>query len=246
VEIVKGVHRIGPDRNGYRKGAYSQAYLFDDGASLTLVDTGYDGDAHEILAYLWKLGRTPEELDDIVLTHAHRSHLGGLATLKRLSGARVHAHAWESDIINGGRKSQPIPLKPLFPLQLFPLRILQLLGIPPHVPAEVDVKLTDTEGQRVGPLEVILTPGHTPGCISLYWREHGVVAVGDAILTWPRFGPGWPGFNLDERRYQHSLQKLVMLAPSVVCPGHGPEITDNTAERIEALLRGPYWPAASA
>ena len=50
----------------------------------------------------------------------------------------------------------------------------------------------------IGPLETLYTPGHTPGCVCFYWRERGIVAVGDAILTWPKLGGGWPGFNLDE------------------------------------------------
>ena len=92
VQIVDGVHRIGPDRHGYTQGGYSQAYLIDDGTSLVLVDTGYEEDAHQILKYLWSIGRSPNELTDIAITHAHRSHLGGLATLKRLApDATVHA-----------------------------------------------------------------------------------------------------------------------------------------------------------
>ena len=237
VEIVEGVHRIGPDRHGYTQGGYSQAYLFDDGGgSLVLVDTGYAEDAGEILKYLWAIGRSPNELTDIAITHAHRSHLGGLAALKRLAPrATVHAHVWESDIIDGGRKSQPIPLAPLFPLKLYPLRLLQLIGRPKHVPCPVDHHVV--EGDRIGPLEVVHTPGHTPGCVCFYWRERGILAVGDAILTWPTFGGGWPGFNLDEARYQRSLQRIVSLEPSVVLPGHGPEIAQNTARRIETLLK---------
>ena len=44
-------------------------------------------------------------LKHILLTHAHRSHLGGLSELKRMSGATVYAHEWEADIIAGERKA---------------------------------------------------------------------------------------------------------------------------------------------
>jgi glyoxylase-like metal-dependent hydrolase (beta-lactamase superfamily II) len=242
VEIAPDVHRIGPTTHGYRRGGYSQAYLFEDGESLVLVDTGYESDAYEIVQYLWSVGHTPLDLTDIAITHAHRSHLGGLATLKRLNpGLRIHAHAWEADIIAGTRPSQAVPLAPLFPLRLYPLRILQLFNQPKHVPCRVTH--TIDEGDRIGPLHVLHTPGHTPGCVSFHWPEREVLAVGDAIATWPSFDAGWPGFNLDEGRYQKSLQRLIALAPKVVCPGHGPAVTHNTAERIEALLKGPYWPA---
>ena len=146
----------------------------------------------------------------------------------------MHSHEFEADIIDGGRVSQPVPLKPLFPLRLYPLRILQLLGLPKHVPCPVDNFIR--EGDRIGPLEVLYTPGHTPGCVCFYWRERGILAVGDAIATWPRLGGGWPGFNLDEARYQQSLRRLVALEPQIVLPGHGREIDEDTANVLRGLL----------
>ncbi len=133
----------------------------------------------------------------------------------------------------------------MFPLQLIPFRIGALLNRPKHVPCAVDRELHNTGDEMVGPLEVIPTPGHTPGSVSFFWRERGVLAVGDAIATWPSFLPGWPGFNLDEGLYQRSLQNLISLEPAVVCPGHGAPITENTPRRIESLLRGRYWPATA-
>jgi glyoxylase-like metal-dependent hydrolase (beta-lactamase superfamily II) len=246
VEIAPGVHRIGPSTNGYTKGGYSQAYLFDDGESLTLVDTLWDDDAHVILKYLWEIGRSPNELTHIALTHGHRSHLGGLATLKSVApDAVVHAHAWEAGIINGGRSAQAIPLRPLIPLKLVPFRILATLGIPKHVPCAIDREFSGDGTEMVGPLEVIPTPGHTPGSVSFYWRERGALALGDAVATWPEFDAGWPGFNLDEALYQQSLRKLIALEPKVVCPGHGDPITEHTTHRIESLLKGPYWPVTA-
>src|SRR4051794_41861377 len=116
------------------KGGYSQAYLFDHAPSLVLVDTGWDTDAHEILKYLWSIGRTPDELTDIAITHGHRSHLGGMATLKRLSGAQVHAHAWEAGILNGGRPAQPRPRWPLLPVALFLFPVGPALLVPHAFP----------------------------------------------------------------------------------------------------------------
>ena len=125
-----------PTATATRQGGYSQAYLFDDGDVARARRHRLRARTRtEILKYLWSIGRSPNELTDIAITHAHRSHLGGLATLKRLAPqATVHSHEFEADIIGGGRASQPIPLKPLLPLKLYPLRILQLLGLPKHVP----------------------------------------------------------------------------------------------------------------
>lgn len=245
MEIAPGVHRIGPTRKGWKLGGYAQCYLIDDGSGrLVLVDAGYEHDGHRILEYLWQIGRTPADITDIALTHAHRSHLGAVAALKRLNpNLTIHAHAWEADIVAGHRMAQPMPFRPLRPLTIYPMRIGALINYDKHVGCPVDALLHDVDGQRIGPLEVIQTQGHTPGSVSFFWRERGVLAVGDAVATWPKLDAGWPGFNLDEARYQRSLQKIVSLEPEIVLTGHGQPVTEDTTRKLESLLKGPYWPA---
>ncbi len=234
--IEDGVHTIGPTSRGVTKGGYSRAYLFEDGDRLTLVDTLFDNDAHMIVAYLLAIGRSPKELTDIVLTHAHRSHLGGLAALQQLSGARVWCHDREDAIVEGRERARPVSLLPLRPLVLMPFRILSHLHRPPHLPCRVN--RTIGEGDTVGRLRVLHVPGHTPGHLAFLWEDR-ILVVGDAILTWPRFGAGWPGFNLDEAQYRRSLWRLVEMEPQIVGPGHGPPICDNTSERLATLFDQP-------
>jgi glyoxylase-like metal-dependent hydrolase (beta-lactamase superfamily II) len=236
-QIAPGAHMIGPARRALRKGGYSRCYLFeDDDGSLTLVDTGWDGDAGFILRYLDDIGRSPGEIATIALTHSHRSHLGGLATVAELSRARVRAHVAEAPIIEGRKKSHPIRLWPPFPLRLIPFRIISWLPIFKHKPWAVDPDHL-VEGSVVGPLTVLHTPGHTPG--HLVFRYNGsVLVVGDAVATWPTFGPGWPGFNRDEREYRRSLFRVAKSRPGVVGPGHGDAITEQTADRLDTLVRG--------
>jgi glyoxylase-like metal-dependent hydrolase (beta-lactamase superfamily II) len=231
-KIEEGLHTIGPLTHGIRKGGYSRAYLFEDGDRLTLVDTLFDDDAHMIIEYLRSIGRSPDELTDIALTHAHRSHLGGVATLQRLSDARVSCHASEAAIVERRERARPIALLPIRPPVLVPFRVLSHLHRPPHVACHVDRTLD--EGDRVGTLEVLHVPGHTPGHLAFLWKER-VLIVGDAILTWPTFGAGWPGFNLDEAEYRRSLGRLISMKPQIVGPGHGQPIYDRTAERLLTL-----------
>ena len=235
-QIEDGFHTIGPTTRGVRKGGYSRAYLFEDGDRLTLVDTLFDDDAQLIIAYLLSIGRSPGELTDILLTHAHRSHLGGVATLRRLSDAQVHCHHSEAAIVEGRVGAPPVGLLPLRPFVLYPFRVLSYLHRPPHVPCAVDRTLA--EGDRVGSLEVLHVPGHTPGHLAFLWRQRALI-VGDAILTWPSFGAGWPGFNLDEREYRRSLWRLVRMEPQIVGPGHGAPICDDTAAQVATLLLHP-------
>jgi glyoxylase-like metal-dependent hydrolase (beta-lactamase superfamily II) len=191
---------------------------------------------------LWHIQRPLSDLKRIVLTHAHRSHLGGLARLKALTRGMVPAHAAEAPIIEGLKPAQPVSLWPLTPVSLLPFRLGALLGVPKHVPSLVDERLED--GGDVGPLKAVFTPGHTPGHIAFWWPERRTLIAGDAVATWPRFGAGWPGFNLDDELYRRSLDKLIDLEPEVVGTGHGDPVVHRTAARLATLRTAPPQPRA--
>ena len=234
MEIVPGVHSL-----GQKQGGQVHAFLLDDGGGLTLIDTMYDADAHHVLDALRRLGRAPADLKRIILTHGHKSHLGGLATLKRLSGATVYAHEWEADIIAGERKAQGVTLRPMRPLRpylpVYPLQIVLALGLPPgnHPPCPVDRPLKD--GQRVGPLTVVAAPGHSPGHLAFWWPERRVLFAGDAIVTWPVLSAGWPAFNLNPAQHRVSLGRLAELDSEIVAVGHGEPLTEDAAAVVRRL-----------
>jgi glyoxylase-like metal-dependent hydrolase (beta-lactamase superfamily II) len=144
----------------------------------------------------------------------------------------VSCHATEAPIVEGTQRAHPINLWPPLPLVLMPFRIASWLPVAPHTPWPV--KRYIDEGETVGPLDVLHTPGHTPGHLAFLYRDSLLVA-GDAIATWPKFGPGWPGFNLDEEQYRESLERLVDLEPQIVGPGHGDPIVEDTPNRIRTL-----------
>jgi glyoxylase-like metal-dependent hydrolase (beta-lactamase superfamily II) len=230
VEIATGAYSI-----GQRKGGRVHAFLFEHGGELTLVDTLFDADARVVLDYVRRLGHSPGALKRIVLTHAHRSHLGGLATLKRLSGATVYAHEWEADIIAGERRAQPVRLA-LRPLVIVPFRVGLVLGKPEHDPCPVDEPVRDDD--PLGPLRVVHIPGHSPGHLGFHWPERRVLVAGDAIATWPALGAGWPAFNLNETQHHASVRRLAGLDAEVVGVGHGEPITERAPERLDELAGG--------
>jgi len=78
------------------------AFLIEEGGELALVDTLFESDARLVLEAIRGLGRSVTDLKRIAITHAHRSHLGGLAALKRASGATVFAQFLGS-LYNGSR-----------------------------------------------------------------------------------------------------------------------------------------------
>jgi glyoxylase-like metal-dependent hydrolase (beta-lactamase superfamily II) len=235
MEIAPGIYSIGlrPGRTRYVSG-HVHAYLLDDGNGLTLIDTQAEADAATILAELARLNRTPTDLKQILLTHSHRSHVMGLATLKRVSGATVYAHEWEADIIAGERVAQPVTLRRLDPIQIYPQRLGLAFGAK-HPPCPVDRPLRD--GDTVGPVQVMYTPGHTPGAVAFYWPERRTLFSGDNVATWPRFGAGWPGFQLNERQFRASLRRMAELDFNVIALGHGEPITTEGTRRLRSLVR---------
>lgn len=228
MELAPGVYSIGQSRGGH-----VHAYLFEHADGLTLVDTLFDTDARVVLDYLQGMGRSPTDLTHIALTHAHRSHLGGLARLKQLSGATVYSHEWEADIISGERRAQPVPVLRLHPLKVVPFRIGLALGRPKHAPCPVDEPLRDDDA--LGPLQVVYLPGHSPGHLGFYWAERRVLVAGDAIATWPSFGAGWSNFNLNRRQHAASLKRLAGLQADVVGVGHGDPLVADVADQVHAL-----------
>ena len=109
-ELAPGIHSL-----GHGKGGHVHAFLIDDGGELTLVDTLFEGDARLVLEAIRGLGRSVTDLKRIALTHGHRSHLGGLAALKRASGAKVYAHEWEADIVEGDHRPVAVAVGPRHP-----------------------------------------------------------------------------------------------------------------------------------
>jgi glyoxylase-like metal-dependent hydrolase (beta-lactamase superfamily II) len=216
------------------------AFLLDDGAELTVIDTLFDTDAGRIIERIRGIGRSVEDLKHIVLTHAHRSHLGGLATLKELSGATVYSHEWEADIVAGERTAQPVTPVPMRPIRtywrVYYLQLGAALGRGKHPPCPVDATLED--GDAVGPVRVIHTPGHTPGHLAFWWPERRVLFAGDAIATYPEFGPGWPAFTLNPTQHRVSLRRMADLDADVLAVGHGDPITAGSAERMRSLVEG--------
>lgn len=235
MQITPGLYSLGD-----KSGGYVRAFLIDDGQELTLVDTLLDGGGALVLEELKTLGKKPQDIKRIILTHAHQSHLGGLAALKAATGARIYCHDWEADIIRGKKKVQVPPtttLVPQKPLQIYFLQVAFVLGLKMPAPCEVDENLKD--GDHVGPLTVMHAPGHTPGSLTFYWPEKKALIAGDIVVTWPDPALGWPQITLDNKQNRDSVGKLCdMVQAEILCVGHGQPVVAGAAKMMRDLVNG--------
>lgn len=229
MKLADGIHYVRQTMGGH-----VHAFLLDDGDGITLIDALYDTDAHRILDEIRAMGRQPSDLKNIIATHAHRSHIGGMAVLKEQTNARVYAHEWEIGIVEGQRKSTKVSLWPKPPLAAYYTQFGLAIGVDGHKPCLVDQSLKEAE--RVGPLTIVATPGHTPGCLSFYWPEKKALFVGDVIVTWPRVEAGWAGLTLDMKQNVKSVGKLSDFGDiDIVGVGHGEPIAEGGIEVLKKL-----------
>ncbi len=218
-------------------GTAVNVFLIQGDGGAILVDTGNPGRAAHILARLAEHtltllsagGGVPHDLRLILLTHGHVDHFGNAAELRERTGAPVAIHALDAGAVRHGIQ-QPDSLHPTnlladlvkrFPLPLFA----------DHAPAcEPDIVFEDEwrldEYGVAG--RVILTPGHTPGSVSVL-LDSGEALVGDLVMgrlmgLLPKPGPPIVAWDLERNR--ESVRRLVALAPRIIYVGHGGPFED--------------------
>ncbi len=228
-EIVPGIYRVGGLWGSGILGANIYC-IADDG--LTLVDTGFRGRLGAIINSVCSLGYSLQDIRRIIVTHHHPDHTGNLARLKELTGAMVIAHAGDAPYING---ILPQPgLQRLTRLAKY----MTLLGWSwAFTPVRVDVMVKDGDVlPLLGGMQVVHTPGHTPGSICLWFEQRKVLIVGDVLAH--RFGLRLPAlmFTADIAQEIRSISRLLGLDFEVICFGHGPPIRGHAREVVAKFV----------
>ncbi|MGZ4617378.1 MAG: MBL fold metallo-hydrolase [Frankiaceae bacterium] len=225
-ELAPGVHHI-PTTPYDLVNSY---VIADEDGSLTLIDAGPRWAPRRLLAGLAGLGKSPQDVTRIVLTHGHPDHAGGAARMRRESGAGVLVHERDAAYVEGG-KGPPTGNR-FTNSGLF----VRLSGS--FAPAPVTHSMTDGEVLPVaGGLRVLHTPGHTPGHVSLLHERTGVLVTGDAI--WNVRGLGWPlkALCTDFRLCQQTADRLGEADYEVAAFTHGSPVVTQARETVRRFLR---------
>lgn len=224
-EIVPGVYQIGGSWGSGILGA-NVFLLVDDG--LAIIDTGFRGTIRKILKYIQLLGRSISEVACILATHYHADHTGNLAELKKLTKASVVAHAADAPYIDGSLP-QPSLQRPAW-LRKY---LDSFRWSWAFTPVAVDLAVKDgDELPLLGGMQVIHTPGHTPGSICLWLKQKKVLIVGDLLAN--RFGLRLPAlmFTADLAQEICSINRVIELDFEIICFGHGPPIREQARETV--------------
>ncbi len=187
----------------------ANAYLVD---RTILVDVGMDGNS--MISELQKNIQL-SELKTIILTHCHYDHSGGAGDVALATGAKIAIHNDDGALL----KNSTATASKLYGKKA------------PEVRPDILLK----GGETFGSLEVIHTPGHTPGGICLYDAATRTLFSGDTVFEDGSFGRT-DLFGGDQGKLIESIRKLTLLDVRTMYPGHGDVVSNNTNEQIKLAL----------
>jgi len=186
----------------------TNCYLLGDPATrqAAVIDPG--GDGHQIAGRLRELDL---ELAMILNTHGHFDHVLDAWLLKQELGGDVFLHADDQAILEDRSVGLVAPLA----------------ATSKSPRGSVDHWLREGDRLQIGSLqlEVLETPGHTPGHVSFYLPAANVIFVGDTLFAGSIGRTDFPGGSYEELIRSVKTKIFPLDEATVVLPGHGPETT---------------------
>jgi glyoxylase-like metal-dependent hydrolase (beta-lactamase superfamily II) len=242
VQIGEGVHRLTPGVCNF--------YLIEDGGKLVLVDAGAPRDWDLLVRTLPALGHRLEDLDAVLITHAHSDHTGFAERARNTVGTPVWIHQADAAVAKGAKPAKNDGKARSYLLRVEFYRTLISLtrrGATKLIPIQEVSTFADGETLAVpGRPRAVHAPGHTPGSSALLLEGRRVLLTGDVLATrnplTGRVGPQImpSGLNRDTPQALRSLDVLDGIPADVLLPGHGEPWTDGAAEAARlARLAGP-------
>ena len=207
-------------------------YLLEEGGKVTIVDAGCPAYRPQLDGALREIGRTIEDVEAIVLTHAHIDHIGFAQVLQEERGTPVYAHPGELPQAQTGKPPKTEGSWVTAVLRHRTARrvvghIVRNGGARPPKLARVETFSDGDELDVPGRPRVVATPGHSPGHCTLHVPAEGAAFTGDALCGWQTAtgeqGPILPPreFSTSMAQARASLERIAAIDAQTLYFGHG-------------------------
>lgn len=211
---LRGIHLI--------IGEWSHANLFSSNVysigntTITFIDAGDQNEFGSITTAFQRLGLNIKNTSNVIITHSHDDHWGGVKALLQLTPLNVLVY--EADT------------------SYYRQEFRHLTGVNEYVLVSLkDGDAVEVEGRK---LTVIHTPGHDNGSICLYDEAHKILFSGDTVFSSGTTGSLRSG-NINDLK--QSLRRLATLEIDIMLPGHGDVVLDRANEVIDLALERITW-----
>jgi len=192
------------------------------GAVTVLIDPGHSRFVQQLFSQMEEDGLSPDAIDLIVSTHSHPDHLEGLTEFLDKPTKMAMSEDEERYLLETGKL------------------LFEMMGRP--LPAfRIDFYLKQGKlhfGDKG--FDILQTPGHSPGSLSIYWPEKKALFTGDVVFYGGIGRTDFPQGNSKE--LMASIERLSQCETEILLPGHGEIILGRkaVAENFEAIRQSFY------
>jgi glyoxylase-like metal-dependent hydrolase (beta-lactamase superfamily II) len=234
MQLTPSLHRLGSS-------SLVNSYLDEDAGAITVIDAGLRGHWKDLLRELEAMGRSPVDIQALLLTHGDVDHLGFAERLRHEHGVPVFVG--EADAAEA-RGEAPKPAAERNRMRLVPMTKFLVYGLTHGGLRSTPIKeVTRIDGATTldvpGAPAVIPLPGHTPGSVAYHMPSVDAIFMGDAMttrsVTTGIVGPALAPFTVDPVMALASLAALDGLSANWVLPGHGDAWTGDIPEALRLI-----------